>query len=311
VLPGIFRDVLPGILLLALAPTAVLAQPLVCHAIRRGESATQAAQRITGDSRNTYRASFQIMNASSRFIPKSQYDRIRAGWRACVIRPAIVRASSNAARITAPDAPDASKASSVSAPREVLTASAVPEAPTALATAPVAAGGDGPLTVASDLPPTIEIVDLTMVWLGAAMVVPWFGWRILDRYLVRWKTAWIVMQHFASRFVSEFERPLVHDAAERPLRSRLRCSPQRGRIDILLAPGEGRRYPNLSDHKKNVEYDVARVIQALADDSFVSGRLYMQDEWVVVPLQFLVRRSLDEGGRTGPKSTGVTCISSF
>jgi hypothetical protein len=46
---------------------------------------------------------------------------------------------------------------------------------------------------------------------------------------------------------------------ERPVRSRLRCGARLGRFDILLAPGEGRRYPNLSDHKKNVEYDVARV----------------------------------------------------
>jgi hypothetical protein len=304
--------VLPGILLLALAPAAVFAQSaqrarlrggeeaFVCHAIRRGESATQAARRVTGDARNTYRAGFQIKNASSRFIPKSQYDRIRAGWQACVIRSAIVRAS-NAERISPPEAPDASDASNVSAAPEVVTASAAPDAPTALVIAPVAAAGDSPLSAASNPPGPIEIVDLTLVWLGTAMVVPWFGWRVLDRYLVRRKTASIVMQHFASRFVREFERPLMHDATERPVRAQVRCSPHRRRIDILLAPGQGRRYPNLSDHKKNVEYDVARVIRTLADDSFASGRLYMQDEWVVVPLRF----------RAGPKPTGVTCISSF
>ena len=47
-------------------------------AIRRGESATQAARRVTGNGRNAYQAWFQIMNPSSRFVPKSQYNRIRA-----------------------------------------------------------------------------------------------------------------------------------------------------------------------------------------------------------------------------------------
>jgi hypothetical protein len=194
---------------------------------------------------------------------------------------------------------DAVDASNTSVSPEPLAVTAPPAAPPTLALAPVA--GDSQLTVASDTPPAIEIVDLTLVWLGTAMVVPWFGWRVLDRYLVRRKTASIVMRHFASRFVREFERPLIHDATERPVRAQIRCRPHRRRIDILLAPGRGRGYPNLSDHKKNVEYDVARVIRTLADDSFASGRLYMQDEWVVVPLRF----------RTGAKPTGVTCISSF
>ena len=70
------------------------------------------------------------------------------------------------------------------------------------------------------------------------------------------------------------------------MRSRLRTGARRGRFDILLAPGKGRRYPNLSDHRQNVEYDVARVMQVLADDSFVSGPLYTHAEWVVVPFQF-------------------------
>ena len=69
----------------------------------------------------------------------------------------------------------------------------------------------------------------------------------------------VVMKHFAHRFVREFERPLIQQPTERPLRSRLRLSPARARVEILLAPGQGRRYPNLSDHRKNVEYDVVRV----------------------------------------------------
>ena len=85
------------------------------------------------------------------------------------------------------------------------------------------------------------------------------------------------------------------------MKSRLRLSPRRARFDILLAPGEGRRYPNLSDHRKNVEYDVARVLHVLGDESFVCGPLSVQAEWVVVPFQF----------RVGPKQPGVVCTSSF
>src|SRR5262245_34191001 len=98
----IARYALLSIVLISEAPTAVFAEPglqrararageapIVCHAIRRNESAAQVARRVTGDGRNAYQSWFQIMNASSRFVPKSQYDRIRAGWRACVPKPAV------------------------------------------------------------------------------------------------------------------------------------------------------------------------------------------------------------------------------
>lgn len=288
------------VLVLAVLSTDAFAQSLVCQPIRRGESATQAARRVTGNGRNVYQAWFQIMNPASRFIPKSQYNRIRAGWRACVIKSATPDAASNAHHPIAPDLPEAPDAS------EALEASGVPEAPatpTPLATIGVVEGaGDRVQSAASDVLRMIASLDLTMVWLGAALVVPWFGWRIVDDYLARRKTASIVVRHFAVRFVDEFERPLVrYHIGERPVRSSLRRGARRGRFDILLAPGEGRRYPNLSDHKKNVEYDVARVMHALADDSFVSGPPYTHAGWIVVPFRFTA----------GPKQSGVSCISSF
>jgi hypothetical protein len=111
-----------------------------------------------------------------------------------------------------------------------------------------------------------------------------------------------VMRHFADRFIAEFERPLLrYDVEERPLRSRVRSCIRPGRFEIHLAPGTGRRYPNLSDHRKNVEYDVARVLDVLADRSFVVDPLYADAEWVVVSFQFTA----------GPTQAGVTCISSF
>lgn len=297
---------LPIVVMLAAMPTAAFARSLVCDAIRRGESAAQVARRITGDARNAYRASFQIMNASSRFVPKSQYDRVRAGWRACVFKPVIERTSSAASRIKAPDALESDAPDETAAPGALVAASEVANAERG-----GSAGQDLQLP-ASNVVRTTGSVDLTMVWLGAAMVLPWFGWRILDDYLARRKTMSIVVRHFADRFVAEFERPLVREnRAERPVRSRLRCSARQGRFDILLAPGDGKRYPNLLDHKKNVEYDVDRVMQAIADESFVSGPLYTQAGWVVVPFEFHVRRNHGGGGKAGPKQTGVTCISSL
>jgi hypothetical protein len=176
----------------------------------------------------------------------------------------------------------------------------------------VALAGDTPaISVASDTPPAIRAVDFTMMWLGAALIVPWFGWRFVDGYLVRKKTTTIVMRHFAERFVREFERPLVLDDARRPLRTRVRYNARRGRLDILLAPGAGRRYPNLTDHKKNVEYDVERIVHALGDESFVSGALFTQAGWVVVPFRFFVRRSRGKGGKAEQQQSGVSCISSL
>lgn len=279
------------VLMLEALPTDAFAHSPVCHAIRRGESAAQAARRTTGNERNAYQAWFQIMNASSRFVPKSQYDRIHAGWRACIV-PTIRSLSSNANHVEEPEAADVSETPNPRVPK-VLAGS------TALASADA---GDRLQTAASDVFRRLGGVDLTMLWLCAAMVVPWLGWRIVDDYLARRKIASVVVRYFAHRFVDEFERPLVrYDVAESPVRSRLRCGARPRRFDILLAPGEGRRYPNLSDHKKNVEYDVTRVMHVLGDDSFVSGALYTQAEWIVVPFQFTV----------GPKRSGVRCISSL
>src|SRR5688500_18177229 len=104
------RCALAGVLMMAVFATDVVAQSTVCQALRRGESAAQAARRLTGDGRNMYQAWFQIRNPSSRFVPKSQYNRIRAGWQACVIKPAIERASLNVDDVAASDVSAAANA---------------------------------------------------------------------------------------------------------------------------------------------------------------------------------------------------------
>jgi hypothetical protein len=289
------------VLMVAIDQTAAFADPFVCHTIRRGESVAQAARRLTGDSRNAYQPWFQIRNASSRSVPKSQYDRIRGGWRACVIQSAIPRPQ-HANLLQASTTPGPAAATDIALPANVAALDAVAAPASLVVPQRVAVSDDGAKPAASAIRSTIESFDFTMVWLGAAMVVPWVGWRVLDDYLGRRKTRSLVMRYFAERFVAEFQRPLLrYPAEEPPVRSRIRISAWPNRFDIALAPGEGRRYPNLSDHKKNVEYDVARVLALLADRSFVCGTIYTDAGWVVVPFHF----------RAGPKQTGVTCISSL
>lgn len=271
---------LPIVLILIGLPADGFTQSLACYPTRRGESATQAARRVTGNGGNAYQAWFQIMDRSSRFVPKSQYNRIKSSWRACIIKPAVLSSSSKANGVEPSEAADDSAGSKRSAVSHTLAAAT-----------PLASADDGDL--ANVMP---------MLWLCVAMIVPWFGWRAVGDHLSRRKTAAIVAEHFAQRFVDEFERPLLrYDAWERPVKSRVRVGARPGRFDILLAPGEGRRYPNLSDHKKNVEYDVARVMAVLADDTFVSGTPYTRARWIVVPFRFT----------SDPKQSGVACISSL
>lgn len=267
---------LPFVLILAAAPSAASSQS-VCHPIRGGETATQLARRITGDARNVYQPWFQVADRASRFVPKSQYDRIRAGWRACIVKEVI----DSSVRVT-----PASQRETLEAP-DVLAGRPQPAA--ANTVRPIGGIGLPPEWTANALRP-ISGVNLMVVWLAAAVIVPLFAWRLLDNYVSRRNTKAIVMKHFAYRFVSEFERPLIQQPQEHPVRSLVRLSPVRARLDILLAPGQGRRYPNLSDHRKNVEYDVLRIARVLADDSFVRDPLYTQAGWVVVPFRFKVSR---------------------
>jgi len=272
--------------MLAVAPTAVFAQSLVCHPIRRGDTASHVAQRLTGNSRNKYQPWFQIMAPSGSFVPKSQYDRIRAGWQACVTTRAIGTRPRKATHVAAAESSAPAESPAPAESSVVVTSSALSGASEATAAVeePRVLEASGTLATVGAAGGSL---DLTVVWLGAAVAVPWFGWRILDDLLDRRRRASFIMRHFADRFVREFERPLIQQhAAEHPVRVRFRSSRFGRRFDILLAPGTSRRYPNLSDHKQNVEYDVTRVMQVLADESIVNGPLHAHAEWVVVPFQF-------------------------
>jgi hypothetical protein len=205
----------------------------VCAPIRFDETAAQVAKRITGAAENQRERWFQILDpAANRFVAKSQYPRIQAGWQACIV--------------SAPLAHEAA--------REPLEWSAALRSPLVL-------------------------------WSALVLAVAMIASGVRD--YVRARTA--ALKQFGERFVQEFDRPLVRSRTFEPaVEARLRVRPHRARVEVFLAPRAGRPYPNLVDHRQNVEYDVERVLRVLEDQRFVHGPLYAQGRWVVLPLQFQV-----------------------
>ena len=130
------------------------------------------------------------------------------------------------------------------------------------------------------LDPNLALWGLLVVLIGVIT-------HVATGYLNGRATAIRAMRSFGEKFVQEFERPLILPGpGARPIQSRLRFVPHRQRLDVLLAPNAGRRYPNLADHKKNVEYDVGRVAGLLRTYPFVVERLYASGRWVVVTCEW-------------------------
>ena len=89
---------------------------------------------------------------------------------------------------------------------------------------------------------------------------------------------------FGAAFIREFEKPLIDERQPRTvLRAEIALSRDRRSIEVLLAPADGRRYPNLADHRTNVEYDVERVTSLLNDRRFIRGPLRARGAWVAIP----------------------------
>ena len=135
-----------------------------------------------------------------------------------------------------------------------------------------------------------------ILWIGLAAAIALIASALHD--LARERSA--TLQRFGERFVREFDRPLVRvRPAEPVVEARLRVRPHRRQVEVMLAPRGGRPYPNLVDHRQNVEYDVERVLHVLhakgpaaagpSDQRFVHGPLYTQGRWFVVPLQLHVK----------------------
>jgi len=126
------------------------------------------------------------------------------------------------------------------------------------------------------------------LFLSAAGVV--LAW-VIREYVAERRSRLARMRGFGNVFISEFERPLIRrSAGEPPVKSRLRLAPARRRLEVLLAPADGRTYPNLFDHRKNVEYDVKRVLWLLRSEPFINGRPYARGPWVVIPFHFETNR---------------------
>lgn len=237
--------------LVTAAPGRIVALQFVCHPIRPGDTAALLAQRLTGDPENRQQPWFRIVDpATAKVISKSHYHVIRPGWLACVALASSEHQSKRAANQTA----------SVVPVRQV-----------------------------TSLQGRLDATDLAVVgcWAAFCLLITLLLWSVLEQYLQETHTTLDRMKLFGDRFIKEFERPLAQpDCADRPIRSRVRYMPHRRRLDILLAPDGGHHYPNLSDHKKNVEYDVARIVRDLRHEAFVSGRLHAQGPWVVIPFEF-------------------------
>lgn len=225
-----------------------VARPSTCYEIRVGDTAARLAQRFTGNEFNRYQMWFQIVDpATGAFLPKARYNLIQSGWHVCVATD-MLRLRSMPAGYSS-----VSPASPV-LPRTVLAQNAV-------------------------------VIDPRMAWwatplfvLISGLLLAW-SWKHLDDRRARLE----VMKRFGNRFISEFEGPLSRSVKNRPIKSRLRCAPSRRKVEILIAPANGHTYPNLVDHRRNVEYDTARVLRLLRQEPFIGGPPYAEGRWVVIP----------------------------
>jgi len=256
---------LAGVYLLAGAPSALARERVTCVTIRTDESVASVAKRVTGDARNMQAPWFQIVNpTTSRPVPKTRYGFLFAGWHACTTVDEAL-----------PELTIEPLAQVRSTPAVAL---APPGRPVATTWATVVVWGPAALWS------TIVVALALTFWL-------------VDEYLAGRRDTLRAMKVYADRFVEEFERPLKQPhLARRPIQSRVRFKPGRARFDVLLAPDAGLRYPNLTDHKANVTYDVVRIQRALSEHAFVSSRPYARGQWVVVPFRFRVE-TREAGGR--------------
>jgi hypothetical protein len=258
---------------LAAASADAVAQSAVCEMVRPGDTLATVSRRLTGRANGHDEAGFRVFDRSrSRVIPRAQYNRLQSGWQVCI--PAL-RTVRRAAEIVPRPASTATR----SVPRRgSMNAVAFPSS----------------VLEAASNPRTRELgfLLLGIVASGAAVVC---GCRSIEQVVMKRHALKLQMLVFGRAFLNDFERPLRLDGvAERPVQARMRFVPRQRRLDILLAPGSGRRYPNLDDHKRNVEYDVRRIAHHLRKHPFVPSAPRAEGKWVVIPCYF----------QPGPK-TGV------
>jgi hypothetical protein len=247
-----------ALVILCGAPVCAEAQQFVCWPIVRGDTASGLALRLTGTTATTYSDAFQIRDPARRkFLPKSQYNRLRSDWQVCVAR-----------ELATSDVPAASPA------------------PGALAPPVTAASAALPAAWNYDLPAGLNYEDIVFaVTFGAGVSLMFLMISAVSSYAAAGPMP-PALQRAGEDFLAAFATPLVDPtSAVPPVEGRLRFIPRKRRLQIYIAPNGGRRYPNLSDHKENVVYDVHRVIALIGAHRIVCDRLHAEGQWVVVSIR--------------------------
>ncbi|HKW00817.1 MAG TPA: hypothetical protein VJN96_13410 [Vicinamibacterales bacterium] len=254
----------PGVVLLLLCalPSRVDAQHFVCWPIAAGDTASSLARRLTGNAAAAYGFAFQIRDPARRmFVPKSRYQRLESDWQACVARGPVP----NNLIAYAPVVELAESAAVAGEP----TIAPPPQAPTS-----------APLLLAhaartlTDVPYAAPIGAAVLLIIVLSATASFVAPRPIPPSV--WRAG--------KDFVTVFARPLVDPSSDvPPIEAKLRFRRRKQRLEISIAPGPGRRYPNLADHKKNVEYDVNRVIRVLGNYVLCSPPR-AAGKWVVVTI---------------------------
>jgi hypothetical protein len=250
------------LLFLCTLPSRVDAQQFVCWPLAASDTASSLARRLTGSAAAAYTFTFQIRDPARRmFVPKSQYQHLQSNWQACVARGPV---PSNLIAY----APVVTLAESMRLPDEPVVAAT----PSVVASAPLIPDRTYRLLSDSRSAVTIGASILLVMLLSAAArsVAP----SPLPPNVRR----------AGENFVTVFARPLIDaSSAVPPIQARLRFVRRTQQLEISIAPGPGHRYPNLADHKNNVEYDVDRVMRVLGN--YVLGKpLRAAGKWVVVTI---------------------------
>ena len=267
---------LPAVVLLLFctAPAIAEAQQFVCWPIVPGDTVSRLARRLTGDPAAIYSHAFQIRDpARQMFVPKSQYRRgLSTDWQACVAR----------GLVTVPLAYAPVVASALPAVRSAVPAVAPAEPAITITATPLTITASPPARAPS-AEPQDELVFIAKVGSAVSLIV--LICAIVADSLAR-RPIPPVMQRAGETFVVAFAGPLIDlSSGGPPIQARLRFVRRAQRLEISIAPRAGRRYPNLVDHKRNVEYDVHRVMRVLGPHFVVSDRLRAEGKWVVVPIR--------------------------
>jgi hypothetical protein len=259
---------LPVVVLLLVCglPSRAAGQGFVCWPIGAGDTASSLARRLTGNSAAAYGFAFQIRDPARRmFVPKSHYQHLQPDWQAC-IAPGPVPST------PVVFAPEVELASST-----IVSDQPVASAQRAFASAP-ASVARGSRTLA-DLPFAGPVTAVLLLALSA----------VAGSLTLRPMPP--AVRRAGEDFATVFARPLIDPSSEiPPIQTRLRYKRRTRQLEIFMAPGPGHRYPNLADHKNNVEYDIDRVMRVLG--TYVLSRPPRAvGNWVVVTIQSSQQRS--------------------